>query len=249
MEYQETKVVGGVEIANDIQKKIQTTGVRGLDFEKAKELGVFQRMGHLLSICHSSVLAAYRIYGEMDYLVDELRARKNEIAKEMNLFDKAFARFVRFWTTYYEYGVSNSEVVDATESLYHNIMKWAQLPETWQLGGEQRIDDETDVAIHINTKDKTLAFRKASLDVETEIGNESWCVLKYNSKTNKQECVESDMDKASAIMSAKRLSDNDKESFYTAAIVQDVTEKRTDITPFKVFKDKETVGKVVKNLK
>lgn len=249
MEYQETKVVGGVEIANDIQQKIKTTGVRGLDFEKAKELGVFQRMGCLLSVCHSSVLAAYRIYGEMDYLVDELRARKNEIAKEMNLYDKAFDRFVKFWTTYYGNKDSNSEVVDATESLYHNIMKWAQLPETWQLGDEQRIDNETDVAIHIKTDDKILTFRKASLNVENHIENESWCVLKYNSKTNKQERVESDMDKASAIMSAKRLSDNDKESFYTAAIVQDVTERRTDITPFKVYKDKETVGKVVKNLK
>ena len=48
----------------------------------------------------------------MDYLVDELRARKNEIAKEMNSFDKAFDRFVRFWTSYYEEGMSCDEVVD-----------------------------------------------------------------------------------------------------------------------------------------
>ena len=249
MEYQALEVVGGVEIANDIQKKIRTTGVRGLDFEKAKELGVFRRMGHLLSICHSSVLAAYRIYGEMDYLVDELRARKNEIAKEMNSFDKAFDRFVRFWTSYYEDGMSNDEVVDATESLFHNIMKWAQVPESWQLGEEQRIQDETDIAIRKQTEDKNLTFRKASLDVETDMQNETWCVLKYDKKTNKQESVSTDMDKASALMSAKRLSDNDKENYYTVAMVQDIVEKRTDITPFKVFKDNETVGKIIKNFK
>lgn len=249
MEYQALEIVGGVEIANDIQKKIQTTGVRGLDFEKAKELGVFQRMGHLLSVCHSSVLAAYRIYGEMDYLVDELRARKNEIAKEMNSFDKAFDRFVRFWTSYYEEGMSCDEVVDATESLFHNIMKWAQVPESWQLGGDQRIQDETDIAIRVQTTDKNLTFRNAAVDVETDVQNESWCVLKYNSRTNKQESVSTDMDKSSALMSAKRLSDNDKENYYTVAMVQDVVEKRTDITPFKVFKDKETVGKIIKNIK
>ena len=50
-------------------------------------------------------------------------------------------------------------------------------------------------------------------------------------------------------MSEKRLSDNDKENYYTVAMVQDVVEKRTDITPFKVFKDNETVGKIIKNFK
>ncbi len=249
MEYKAIDIVGGVEVANDIQKRIKTTGVRGLDFDKAKELGVFLRMGHLLSVCHSSILAAYRIYGEMDYLVDELRARKNEIAKEMNVFDKAFDHFVRFWTSYYEEGISCEEVVDATESLFHNIMKWAQIPETWQLGDKQRVDDRSDVAIHIKTPQKNLAFRKASMDIENEIREESWCVLKYNEKSDKQECVESNMDKSSAMMSAKRLSDNDKNSFYTVAIVQEITEKRTDIIPFKVYKNKETIGKVVKNLK
>lgn len=249
MKFQTIKVVGGVEIANDIQKKIQTVGVRGLDLEKAKELGVFRRMGYLLCACHSSVLAAYRIYGGMDYLVDQLRARKNEIAREMNNFDKAFDHFVKFWTSYYADGMSCEEVVDATESLYHNIMTWMQIPEDWQLGDEQRTHDDVDMAIKFQTPDKCYTFNAVSVDKEIKEQTETWCVLKYNAKTNKQESVETDMDKASAMMSAKRLSANDKDNIYTAAIVRDIVEKRTDIIPFKIFKNNETIGKIINNVK
>lgn len=76
-------IIGGVEVAKDIKHRVQTTGVRGLDFEKATELGVFQRIANLLCVTHASVMAAYRIYGGVDYLIDQLNARKNEIAREM----------------------------------------------------------------------------------------------------------------------------------------------------------------------
>ena len=98
------EIVGSVDIADDIKRKVQTTGVRGLDFEKAQELGVFQRIANLLCVTHASIMAAYRIYGGVDYLIDQLNARKNEIAREMNMFDKAFDRFVKFWTGYYAHG-------------------------------------------------------------------------------------------------------------------------------------------------
>jgi hypothetical protein len=40
-------IIGGVEVAEDIKHRVQTTGVRGLDYEKAKELGVFQRIASM----------------------------------------------------------------------------------------------------------------------------------------------------------------------------------------------------------
>ena len=58
-------IIGGVEVAEDIKHRVQTTGVRGLDIEKATELGVFQRIANLLCVTHASVIAAYRIYGEI----------------------------------------------------------------------------------------------------------------------------------------------------------------------------------------
>ena len=61
-------IIGGVEVAEDIKHRVQTTGVRGLDLEKAKELGVFQRIANLLCVTHASVMAAYFIYGGVDYL-------------------------------------------------------------------------------------------------------------------------------------------------------------------------------------
>ena len=39
------ELVGSVEVAKDIEKRVETVGVRGLDFDKARELGVFQRIG------------------------------------------------------------------------------------------------------------------------------------------------------------------------------------------------------------
>jgi hypothetical protein len=52
------------------------------------------------------------------------------------------------------------------------------------------------------------------------------------------------MDKSSAVMSAKRLSANDGEDYYIASFVTDIEEKRTDVHPYKVYKDGEEVGTV-----
>ena len=96
------ELVGSVEVAKDVEKRVETVGVRGLNLEQARELGVFQRIGHLLSLVHAGILASYSVYGHVDYLVDGLHAKKNEIAREMNVFDKSFERFIRFWTSYYK---------------------------------------------------------------------------------------------------------------------------------------------------
>jgi hypothetical protein len=52
------------------------------------------------------------------------------------------------------------------------------------------------------------------------------------------------MDKASALMVAKRLSDENKDNIYSASIIRDLVEKRTEVMPFKAFKANETVGKI-----
>ena len=52
------------------------------------------------------------------------------------------------------------------------------------------------------------------------------------------------MDKASALIVAKRLSDENPDNIYSASIIRDLVEKRTEVMPFKAFKGNETVGKI-----
>lgn len=241
-----------VDVAEDVRKRVKTTGVYGLDINKAKEMGVFNRISNLLCATHASIAAAYRIYSGVQYIMnDVLRARKNEIAHEMNLYERAYDRFIRFWTSYYANGVAGVEINNDTEALYHQIMQWAQIPETWQLGDKQRIEDKADTLIKVMKNDDVdLTFHKTTVDEEllTEI-KESWCVTKYDVKERKQTSVNTNMDKASALMVAKRLSNEDKENIYTASLVQDIEERRTDVIPFKAFKADETIGTIRKAYK
>jgi len=235
-------------VADDIQKKLRTAGVRGLDFEKAKELGFFTRISNLLCAAHASIMAAYRIYGGVDYLLSEFGGRKNEINREMNNFEKSFTKFINFWTDYYAHGGAGREVNEETEVLYRRIMEWAQLPYQWELGDKQRVDDNgLDVAIRMDVDDKQYTFRKTVLDGET-VGDadESWCVTKYDVLEHKQTTVEDNMDKASAMMVAKRLSADDTTNIYTASMVRDYMERKTEITPYKAYKANQTVGRLTK---
>ena len=239
---------GSSVVADDVEKKIRTTGVKGLDFEKAKELGFFNRISNLLCATHASIMAAYRIYGGVDYLLSEFGGRKNEIAREMGVFEKSFTRFINFWTDYYAHGGAAREVNEETEVLFRRIMAWAQLPMTWELGGKQRTDDDDlDVAIRIDTDEKQYTFRNNTVNTEL-VGEaeESWCVTKYDVREHKQTTVEENMDKASAMMVAKRLSAEDADNIYTASVVRDYMERKTDITPYKAYKANETVGRLTK---
>ena len=108
-------------------------------------------------------------------------------------------------------------------------------------------DDGLDVAIRINTEEKQYTFRQTVLSGET-IGTstESWCVTKYDTREHKQTTVEERMDKASAMMVAKRMSVDDPDNIYTASMVRDYVERKTEITPFKAYKANETVGSLTK---
>ena len=239
------EIVGGVEVAEDVKKRVMTTGVKGLDYDKAVELGLFQRIANLLCVTHAMILASHRVYDGVAYLIQEINARKNEIAYEMNLFDKAFDRFVKFWTSYYAHDVSGREVNEEMESLYHKAMYWAQIPETWQLGDKQRLDDPTDIAIRADINGKVLTFRKTKInEEETSDGKEQWAVTKFDIESGKQVCVEENMDKASALMVAKRLSSDDSGSIYTAVIARKVVTEYTEVTPYKAFMNNATIGSV-----
>lgn len=248
---QSIELVGSVEVAEDIAAKVRTIGVRGLDLEKAKELGVFQRISLLLCAAHSSIMAAYRIYGGVDYLLSELGATRHDIKREMNSFEKSIDRFVNFWTGYYANGQASAEMNEEVENLYHRIMDWAQLPETWKLGESQHTDNNDGVAIVVKRKDeRDLYFHNSVLDAElVEDVTESWCVTKYDEHTKAHTTCETDMDKASAMMVAKRLSQQDTASIYTASIVREFVEKRTEVTPYKCYKNNETIGKLKKLVK
>lgn len=235
-----------VEVSKDIERRIHTSGVRGLNFEEAKKLGVFERLGSIMCATHMTVMAAYMIYGYADYIIDELGARNHEIKREMNLFDKAFDRFVRFWTSYYDDKIHDNDVAFQSERLEMQIMKWMELPINWELGDEQRVKNETRTAIRITIDGDVYTFSRAKTNIEIEGNEESWGVLKYDRCANKQDVIHDNVDKASAMMAAKRLSDNDKDNIYTVAIIRDVVEKYTEITPYKVYRNNQTIGKITK---
>ena len=237
-----------VDVENDVTKRIRTTGVKGLSFDNARKLGFFTRISNLLCVTHATIMAAHRIYGGVDYMLSEFGGRRNDIAKAMSDYERAFEKFVNFWTSYYAHGSAAREVNDETETLYRRIMEWAQLPYEWNLGDQQRTEDNgLDVAIRIDIDDKVYTFRNTVLNDET-IGDvkEYWCVTKYDTKMHTQTCVEENMDKASAMMVAKRLSADDPANVYTASVVQERVKKETVITPYKAYKFNETVGRLMK---
>lgn len=236
-------------IESDIENKIKTVGVRNLNFEKAKELGVFQRLSYSICAFHSTVVAAYMIFSDVQYIIDELQAHRNEISKAVNDFERAFEKFSRFWSDYYANGTNEKEVMEDTEVLYNQILQWMQIPKNWQLGDKQRLDDDEDVAIRLNNDGKVLSFRNATTSEDVSKINESWCVNKYDTKKRLQICVEKDLDKASALMVAKRSSANDTTSLYTVCKVTEIEKKETVICPYRVFKNNKQEGKLIKYLK
>lgn len=241
---------GVVEIANDIKKKIQTTGVRGLNYEQAEKLGVFKRIGNLLTIMHSTITAAYIAYGEVEGILDDLNARKMDISREMNMFEKAYDHFFRFWSSQFDKGVSRIANIES-DILFHRIMEWMDLPEKWKLGDEQRTRKAKDNSMRVFLpNDEHYTFYKCEIKNDI-VGTpkESWCILCYDTKTRKQTVTNSNMDKASALMVAKRLSNENPEKIYSVNIVRDFVESKTEVIPFKAFQNNNTVGKITSDTK
>lgn len=243
-----------IEIPNGLSEQvrgiIKTTGISGLDIDKAVELGAIDRISNMLCLMHSCVSVAYRVYGQVAYMLEILHGRKHEINKACNQFEKDFERFMNFWRRTYQTTDGVIEMNGETEKLYHKVMEWAQFPEAWNLGDKQHTEDDTDTLVYVPLEDVDLKLHRTTVEAEALSDPiEKWCVTKLELSTKKQTTVYTDIDKASAQMSAKRLSAEDTENIYTATILHTVDERRTDALPMKAYMCGECVGKVGKEFK
>ena len=242
------------EVQKQVMNRITQAHIRGLDFKKASELGIFTRMSLLLCGMHSLSVTAYKLYGGVNYLLEILGAdKKHDIRVACNRFQNAVDDYMNFWTRYYSNNCNAvKEMNDETEELYHQFMKWAQLPESWALGEPQNTPDDTDAMLQVveDSSDRVLRFHRSVVESEVVSGiKESWMVTRFNRRTHQQLSVEEDLDKASAQMIAKRLSAEDPENIYTASCVREYTQRVTEVLPNKAFKGNKTVGTIRKVFK
>jgi hypothetical protein len=240
---------GSVEAAEAVRKVIRTAGIKGLDEDTAEELGLYKRLSFLISTMFSAYSAAYRIYGNISALLDEFGGKKHEIIKACNQIEGAWDKFTRFWKNGYMNTDSIKDSNYDTEILYHNIMRLSRIPESWQLGEPQRTDAPYDTAIITENGENRFYLKKSVKEDSSETVNEYWCVTKFDLKTKKQVIVENKIDKASALMVAKRMSANDSCNIYTASQVLEVKKEETIVTPFKAYSDGGDTGRNVKLLK
>lgn len=247
MEYEEVIEIPNV-ISENVREQVKTAGVRGLSLEKATELGCFDRISYLTCTFHACVCAAYRIFGQVDYLLSQMQSKRHEIKKACNDYEQAYDKFIRFWR---DGGYQNAEGIkemnSEIEALYHQVMKWAQLPEQWQLGEPQHLADATDVMLKVDMPDKLYKFHRTTVETESLADvEEDYCVTKLDVSEKRQVTVQVGMDKASAQMVAKRLSAEDPENIYTASMIQTFTERRTEIAPIKAYVNNKVAGSVRK---
>lgn len=250
--YDTIELVGKAEIEENVRKRIATTGVRGLSLERAQELGFFKRVSLLLSAMHLTMMAGDRIFTQVETLLKDFGMRRRDIAKACNEFDKASEHFLKFWTDYYSKEESSADMDEDIEELHENILRWSTLPVNWQLGEPQFVTDkniEASIVIDSEDSDRILRLSKSVIDEKVDSCEESWCVTKYDVKEKSQKCIYSKMDKASALMSAKRLSADDEENIYSVSQMLDITKRETIITPVKAFRANATIGKISNKIK
>ena len=236
-----------------VMNRITMAHVRGLDVAKASELGVFDRMSLLLCGMNTLECVAYRLFGGVEQMLLLLGAdRKHDILVACNRYQTAFEDFMKFWRGYYTSKGAPREMNDETESLYHQFMRWAGLPESWALGEplhEERPTDEV-IAYDDEEQDRVIKFYRSTVSSEVvDEPTDTYLVTRYDRSKKTQESVETGMDKASAMMVAKRLSAEDPENIYTASLLREYTEHRTEAIPLKLYRGNETVGSIRKVLR
>lgn len=239
------------EVCNDIMNRVLRCQVKGLDAEACKNLGIYKRMSMLLTAIHTLNMVAYRVMGGVDYLIDVMGADAKDIKYANRQMSKAFDAYVKFWSGYYATSQATKEMNDESETLYHQFMKWAQLPEGWRLGNAQQTDSPGDAIVEFRDEDtdRMLRFFKTVVDEEQlSDPTESWMVTKYDPKTKQQHSVEENMDKASAMMVAKRMSAVDDASIYTASVSRTIEERRVEVMPIKCYRRNQTIGSLKKSV-
>lgn len=222
---------------------VQKNHKKGLDIEKAQELGLFSRISFLTCAVTTLYTTAAKITGEIDNLFQIAGSDRHEIKMELEAVHKAYERFARFFRNYQTMDGVN-EMNEETEQFYHQYMRWCNLPENWSLGKKQLTDPETDPLILIEKPDKDLRFYRSILESEDLTEEEvEYCVTKYDPKVSKQETVEDGgLDKSSAQMVAKRNSANDPTCIYTASKLITKEQKITEILPLKAYENGKLVG-------
>lgn len=235
---------------DDVKQRVKTVGVRNLSIDKAEELGVFQRISHVLCGMHALTLVAFRLYAEADIWLTELGAKKHEIKRACRNLEEAYRAWEKFWRDYSNED-GKREMRQDTDDLFLQFMRWASLPLNWSPGESQEMKRNEEPLIEIDLKGgdsilriyRDVAERENLSDIKEE-----WCVMKcdYKDGNRVMGCMEKGMDKASAQMSAKRMSANDKGVIYTASLLQTIEERRLEVVPYKAFLDGNAVGSIKK---
>lgn len=227
---------------------MKSLGIKGLDFEKAEELGVISRISNLLCAMHALSTVECDIMAEAEHLFDVCRMNKHELKKACSDFHKAYDRWFSFWRKYQTVdGVleMNKESADLREQ----YMRWLQIPVHWELGQPQEIHSEKEPLIEIDGGEKIWRIYRDVGDSEI-VGDieEEWAVMRSKQKafegSKEMICVERGLDKSSAQMCAKRMSSNDHDMLYTASRLDSLTEKRVEVVPFKAYFNGELIGDI-----
>lgn len=244
-EYIEMK--NSVDVSERVEQKIRNVGVKNLDYKTARELGIFERISYLLCAMHQCVTAAYQIYGLVDNTLSMIGGKKAEIKKTCTDFEKSFSRFNSFFIGD-KHVIDEKAMIQETDAFFEHIMRYLDIPVEWVAGQPNRTECKTDIAIRIEREEGSdLTFHRCEVYNEPmKEPVEKWCVTMYNERERKQEAIYTDMDKATAIMSAKRSSANDPDNYYTASILIERDERKIDVTPYQVFRENKSVGTIKK---
>lgn len=238
-----------VEYEKGVSTAVKVAGVKGLSHEKAMELGYYDRISNLLALLTASLGAAYRVYGHIDALLTAFGVKRHEIKKNCTTFEEAWEKFLNFWgcNGYFEKERAGDMEKDIDE-LYRLLMRFGRLPIEWGLGDEQRVE-KAPVALRIDDGDRWLNLFKTVLTREF-IGEpeKQWCVTKFDENTRRQDSVYTGMEKADAMMVAKRLSAEDPKNIYSASVLTEFTEKRTEIMPMHAYRNNVEVGQKGKSM-
>lgn len=231
----------------DVEKKLGRIGVKGLDRDKVKELGIFQRLSHLICAMHSLTMVSYRIYGQVENLFGDIGVMKHELKKACQDYEKAYIKWEHFWSDY-QTDEGMREMSEDGEDLFNQFMRWASLPTTWTYGAPQRTEPDTDPLIEIDLKDRMVRLYRDVAEKDTKDIEEQWAVMCADNDDGIKKlcCVENGMDKASAQMCAKRMSAEDPDKIYTMSLIQDIEETRTEVIPYKAYLKGEMIGDVKK---
>ena len=151
-------------LQEDVKRIIKKVGVYGLDVEKAQELGVIDRISYMLCLMHTCISTGYMIYADVGYMLDTLHGKKHEISKACNQFERSVEKFMAFWSSNYQTLQGVREMNRETDTLYHLVMKWAQLDEQWELGKPIHVENDTDTFVKVDLGDRDLKIKRTTVE-------------------------------------------------------------------------------------